>query len=245
MKALLAAVLLVVPGSACVFGQDDAPRPFGSLVRSIGGDVTRLVTREPAIVLALGGGLAVLAKQQDAGSLRAMTRSHRLEEALDAGDVAGNGYTHAGAAFAVYVLGAATRSPKVEYTGADLIEAQAVSGILTLGLKVAVRRTRPNGAHYSFPSGHSSAAFATADVLEQHFGWKAGVPAYIGAAYIGASRIADHQHYLSDVVFGSAIGIASARTLSFAHHGHQVRIAPAATAGGAALVISIIPLPLR
>ena len=77
MKALLAAVLLVVPGSACVFGQDDAPRPFGSLVRSIGGDVTRLVTREPAIVLALGGGLAVLAKQQDAGSLRGMTRSHR------------------------------------------------------------------------------------------------------------------------------------------------------------------------
>jgi hypothetical protein len=247
MKALVAAVVVLVQTSACAFAQTEAtapanPRPFSSLFRSIGKDVTRLATPQPAIVLAVGGALAALAAQADQKTLRSMTASHGVEEALDGGSLAGDGYTQVASAFAVYAIGAATHSPTATNTGADLIEAQAVSGILTAGLKVAVRRTRPDGGHYSFPSGHSSATFATADVLEQHFGWKVGIPAYIGATYVGASRIADRHHYLSDVVFGSAIGIASARTLAFAYHGRQIRVAPAPAPGGGAVFVTLVSL---
>jgi PAP2 superfamily protein len=262
MKRLLAAIVIVVQGPGYVFAQEDAARPaavnapaaeradvddangqsFWSLFRSIGGDVTRLGTRQPLIVLAIGGGLAALAKPSDNRTLRAMTRSTGLEDALDAGAFSGDGRTQVGGAFAVYAIGALMRSPRVEGTGADLIQAQAVSGLLTLSLKAAVPRARPDGGRHSFPSGHSSAAFATADVVEQHFGWKAGVPAYIGAAYIGASRIAERHHFLSDVVFGSAIGIASARTLSFAGRAREVRITPAPTRGGAAVIVTLISL---
>jgi membrane-associated phospholipid phosphatase len=247
MKVVLALIVISVQGSACAFAQTDErpppnPRPFSSLFRSIGVDITRLATREPAIVLAVGGGLALLASNADDRSLRAMAGAPRLEEALDGGSYAGDGRTQVAAAFAVYLLGAATHSPRTTNTGADLIEAQAVSAVLTLGLKATVPRTRPDGAPHSFPSGHSSAAFATADVVEQHFGWKAGVPAYIGAAYIGASRIAEQHHFLSDVVFGSAIGIASARTLAFARHRHEVRVIPRRVPGGAAVAVTLVSL---
>ena len=54
--------------------------------------------------------------------------------------------------------------------------------VLTLAVKAAVRRTRPEGAGFSFPSGHATITFASATVLQQHFGWKVGVPAYAVAA---------------------------------------------------------------
>src|SRR5690348_3065924 len=125
MKRLLAAIVILVQGPGYVFAQEDAARPaafkapaaeradvddangqsFWSLFRSIGGDVTRLGTRQPLIVLAIGGGLAALAKPSDNRTLRAMTRSTGLEDALDAGAFSGDGRTQVGGAFAVYAIG--------------------------------------------------------------------------------------------------------------------------------------------
>jgi len=80
-------------------------------------------------------------------------------------------------------------------------------------LKFTVQRTRPDGSdNYSFPSGHSAGAFATAGVLQHHYGWKAGVPATLVAGYVATARVHDNRHYLSDVIFGGAMGIAAERT---------------------------------
>jgi membrane-associated phospholipid phosphatase len=51
-------------------------------------------------------------------------------------------------------------------------------------------------------------SFASATVLQRELGWKVGIPAYAVASFIGASRIEDKRHFLSDVAFGAAIGIA-------------------------------------
>ena len=46
-----------------------------------------------------------------------------------------------------------------------------------------LQRERPDQSnHQSFPSGHSVSAFATAGVLQRHYGWKAGIPATVIAA---------------------------------------------------------------
>ena len=58
----------------------------------------------------------------------------------------------------------------------------------------------------AFPSGHAASAFAAASVLERHFGYRASWPALAAATYVGTSRLVDDRHFLSDVVFGAALG---------------------------------------
>jgi membrane-associated phospholipid phosphatase len=72
--------------------------------------------------------------------------------------------------------------------------------------------------------------FASATVLQRHFGWK-GAIAYTAAAYVAASRLHENRHYLSDVVFGAAIGTVAGRTVT--RHGRDAwTVAAAPTRGG-------------
>ena len=89
----------------------------------------------------------------------------------------------------------------------DMLDAAIVTFAYTEVLKLAVGRERPNGQdNKSFPSGHTSNAFAMASVAQGHYGWKLGVPAYLLAGLMGASRIHEDKHWLSDVVAGAALG---------------------------------------
>ena len=56
-------------------------------------------------------------------------------------------------------------------------------------LKRITNKERPNGGDYSFPSGHTSAAFTGAGFIEKRYGLKVGIPAYILASYVGWSRV--------------------------------------------------------
>jgi membrane-associated phospholipid phosphatase len=104
---------------------------------------------------------------------------------------------------------------------------------ITAAVKLSVRRGRPDGTEFSFPSGHSSVSFASATVLHRHFGWKVGAPAYAVATYVAASRIQEKRHFLSDVVFGAAVGIAAGRTVTIGRGDTRFALAPMASAGGA------------
>jgi membrane-associated phospholipid phosphatase len=94
---------------------------------------------------------------------------------------------------------------------------------VTQGLKKLVARQRPYTmypgrisyyhfeADSSFPSGHTSNAFATATTLSLTFKkWYITVPAYIWAASSGYSRLYLGQHYPTDVLAGAAVGVGSA-----------------------------------
>jgi membrane-associated phospholipid phosphatase len=96
----------------------------------------------------------------------------------------------------------------------DMLDAAVVNFSYTEVLKVTVRRERPDGSdNKSFPSGHTSNAFALATVAERHYGWKVGVPAYVVAGLVGASRIEQDKHWLSDVVAGATLGYIAGRTV--------------------------------
>ena len=77
---------------------------------------------------------------------------------------------------------------------------------ITYALKVGVNRTRPNGGNYSFPSGHTSASFQGASFIHARYGLKYAIPAYIGAAFVGYSRVYANKHFTSDVLAGATIG---------------------------------------
>ena len=89
----------------------------------------------------------------------------------------------------------------------DLSVAFVVNLGYTGALKAAIGRERPNESDDdSFPSGHTSNAFALASVASAHYGNSVGVPAYGLASLIGLSRIRGNAHWLSDVVAGAALG---------------------------------------
>jgi membrane-associated phospholipid phosphatase len=121
-----------------------------------------------------------------------------------------------------------------------LLRAQLAVGSWTYAIKLATQRTRPNGETHSFPSGHASASFATAAVLQDHYGWKVGVPAFVAAAYTAASRVTANQHWTSDVVFGAALGVACGRTVTIKFRESRISIAPAPVPGGAGVLVNVV-----
>ncbi|MDP1746192.1 MAG: phosphatase PAP2 family protein [Bacteroidota bacterium] len=98
--------------------------------------------------------------------------------------------------------------------GASLLVAAGI----TTGLKYSVKRERPfvtypvidkvmNAGSPSFPSGHTSDAFATATSLSLAFPkWYIIAPSFVWAGSVGYSRMDLGVHYPSDVLAGAAIG---------------------------------------
>ena len=230
---VLAFAVFGVPGSA-------GAQSIGSLFTSLPRNFGHLFIPSNAIIAGAGGGasLAIHPKDDDiARTVRAETGAR--EHFFEAGSTAGGGIVQGAFALGTYAIGRATHRARVGMLGADLVDAQIVNGVLTQGIKVAVNRTRPDGSRYSFPSGHTSATFATAAVIERHLGWKAAAPFYGLATYVGASRMVDNRHFASDVIFGAALGIVSGRAVSVGHGSRGVTVTATPTLGGAAIVGSI------
>ena len=82
--------------------------------------------------------------------------------------------------------------------------------ITTQILKQAINKPRPDGGSYSFPSGHTTSAFAGAAFIQRKYGWSAGIPSYALATFVGYSRVQAKRHDTWDVLGGATIGIASA-----------------------------------
>ena len=76
-------------------------------------------------------------------------------------------------------------------------------------------------------------------MLQRHYGWKAGIPAYAVASYIAASRLSENKHFLSDVAFGAMIGLAAGRTVTFDRGSTRFEIAPLVAPGGGGVRMTV------
>ena len=61
---------------------------------------------------------------------------------------------------------------------------------------------------WSLSLNNTSNSFLTATIAQEIYGSNKGVPAYVLACITGLSRIHDNKHYVSDVIFGAALGMA-------------------------------------
>jgi membrane-associated phospholipid phosphatase len=218
--------------------QANEPSFAGRLLRDVGGDYKNFFSVENAWILGIGGGAALAVHPAD----KSVAEHFQAENlTLHGGEVWGSALFQMPMAVTWWVAGAAAGSDNQAATGRDLLRAQIQAVSWTYAIKLATNRTRPNGDSHSFPSGHASASFATAMVLQEHFGWKVGVPAFAAAGYTAYSRLAGNDHWTSDVVFGVAIGIACGRTVTV--HMRRLQIAPVALHHGAGIFVTTIDWP--
>ena len=104
--------------------------------------------------------------------------------------------------------------------GVSLLLGLVLSGVLVTVIKRFVGRVRPEShldvvfSEESFPSGHSTNAFGSAMILSQYFGRR---NLFFGlAGLVAVSRVYLDDHYLSDVVAGSLLGVAIGLVVVFA-----------------------------
>jgi hypothetical protein len=239
---LLLSAALVVPAPALAqdASQDsqhsqqqiDWTPSFQSLLTGLGNDFRQLTTGNSLLIMGIGGTAAVGTHTFDRRIATTTMSSGSMNQVFGPGQMVGGMYMQAGAAFATYVAGRATHSPHLAQVGAELVRAQFVAQGVTQTIKFSAQRTRPDGTSFSFPSGHTASSFATATVLQREFGWKVGIPAYIGAAWVGTSRIQAERHYLSDVVAGATIGILAGRAVTVGSGAARFSLGPMAVPGG-------------
>jgi len=134
------------------------------------------------------------------------------------GNTWGDGLTQAGLALSFWGAGLWAKNQKIASTGEVLMEAGIINGILTTIFKAVVGRERPDESGLdSFPSGHTSASFTFASVIDHRLGHAWGIPAYALALYTGMSRMESDVHWLSDVVMGAGLGMIVGYSVSRAH----------------------------
>ena len=249
--------LVVSPGGAVVWAQEEAePRPaptaqsqdaaefcdgrsFSSLFRCIPRDLGNLFRGESLVWLGVAGGTAAGSALLDDEVDRAL-RDGDPDLYPEVGDQLGQAGVHFGVPFALYVVARTTGHSDAAGFAITLLRAQIANGVVTRALKL-IPRARPfqeeakppNG---SFPSGHTSASFATATVIQQQWGWKAGLPAYALASYVGLARL-HRNHYLSDVAFGAGLGIAAG--LAINQPSRRLAISPILAPGVAGVTIDL------
>jgi membrane-associated phospholipid phosphatase len=220
--------------------EESQPAKPGFL-RQLGGDFRRTFTsRDSLLILGIGGGAALLARPMDHRIPNSSFNSEphegtTLDHLFDPGAAVGDAPALGGASLGILAVGKLAGDQRLAALGSDLVRSLIVSGSITQVLKLATHRERPDGSsQMSFPSGHASASFAMATVAQGRYGPRVGVPAYCVAAWIAASRLNENKHYLSDVIFGAAVGIAAGRGVNLGHGSKRMTVAPQVVPGGGA-----------
>ncbi len=162
-----------------------------------------------------------------------------------------------GVPLGLIAYGFAAKDDEVLYSGLLL----AGSEVLTYGakyiLKTAIRRPRPyetlwdvhvnnpgSADAYSFPSGHTSGAFALATMLSLRYPKSyVIVPAFVWAGMVGYGRVYNGVHYPSDVLGGAVLGAGSS-VLTYALRGTVIDVFNSVTGRPAHEESSVIVMPL-
>ena len=227
---------------------------WATLGRDLWGDF-KMFPRRPStwVILGIGAASALAVHPIDDNVNAHLVGQTGWSRVWTPGKYLGAAYTQAGAAIGLYAIGrylvppdpqnpalegTSPRTNKWSHLGFDLLRAQIVSQTVVQATKFAVRRDRPTGVCCSFPSGHAAAAWAAASVIERHLGYRMGLPTIVIASYVATSRLHENVHFLSDVLMGSAVGVASGWTVVGRHGRASYAFTPVPVRGGLAMQIS-------
>ena len=192
-----------------------------------GTDVRALATCENGIFLGVFAGAAVILRNNVDNQVAQDVQQHgpywgNLSNVISN---AGDSFTFQIPLIAgVYAAGLYYQDEDLHELGLTMFAAFKFSVISSLALQYATGTHRSEGGTLNsfsdsgFPSTPVATSFALAAVIDERFGWKGGVPAYLAAGLIGWSEIDQNQHRVSDVVFGAALGYVIGKSLGSLHY---------------------------
>ncbi len=215
-QRLLVTVLLI-----CLSGMPEAAR--ADIFEEFGKDVVSPVSTPAAPVFLTGVGLtlmALLVEDRVSDPIATDTAEDRpLKQYTKYGDWGGKGGPNVIYFAGQAVAGAFGNKNGFSRAGQMLWGTLYAIGLAN-GLKTVTEEPRPNGwDNKSFPSGHTASAFAFASVVGAEHGWGWGTAAYLGAAFVGYSRMNDNKHWFHDVLGGATIGVGYGLGIHFRRRG--------------------------
>jgi membrane-associated phospholipid phosphatase len=165
-------------------------------------------------------------------------RSASLDDGLNTvRTITGDGTYFFAASGAIFGSGLIVQNEKLADSGFLAFESVAYAGALEEGIKFVTGRKRPNsgknpfqfegptgkGSNSSFVSGESTVAFAFASSVSEVWQnpWVTW-PLYMFAGAVGAQRITDNKHWLSDVVGGALLGDVVGKNIVHFHYRRNV-----------------------
>jgi membrane-associated phospholipid phosphatase len=131
-----------------------------------------------------------------------------------------------------YAVACRTNQQKWTQLSAEALQSVVIASGITLVLKASFHRSRPeeqsqldpyqfdgpsfSRSNMSFPSGHTTVAFALASSLSAFYNnkWYVAAPAFTLASISGWSRIYQQKHWPSDLVLGALIGTTVGYTIN-------------------------------
>ncbi|MES2880548.1 MAG: phosphatase PAP2 family protein [Bacteroidota bacterium] len=175
-------------------------RKSSGTVRNVSGFITEFGYRYEVVTLAVFGAYGFIFKQE-----KMRTTTLLASQAFITGSAVGM--------LSKYITG----RQRPGYFGADSTLARA-----TFHGPFSVFGTKYNGNTFgsSFPSGHTTVAFAAATVFAMEYRDKPIIPiiAYSAASLIGISRVTENKHWATDVLVGAALGYLSGRQVVNNYH---------------------------
>ncbi|MCK4806365.1 MAG: phosphatase PAP2 family protein [Candidatus Aegiribacteria sp.] len=184
----------------------------------MGKDIHNMFSREPLVVIGLGGAFTAGAFLFESGEGCEGFMGEGCLRNISVVCERAFGLTLLGASSIMWAGGSLMDSRGGEETGQMLTEGLLLTYGLTGAMKLASCRTRPDGSDsHSLPSGHSSGTACAAVILWDSYGPGAGIPAAAVAAFTALSRVTLGKHFPSDVIAGAAIGISVGLAVAGAH----------------------------
>jgi membrane-associated phospholipid phosphatase len=219
------------------FEGGDGVRTMGAFPRNLGRGFVSVFGKDSLKPFLIGAAAAGISSSYDMGMKASF--GGQAQGFGRVGGKAGGATVMVPLTAGLFLAGRATHDNRFRAATYDVAQAAIVSMTYTSLIKSAAQRPRPDGSNtLSFPSGHTSGAFAMASVFDAHYGPKVGIPAYAAAAAIGLSRIESNKHHLSDVLAGATLGYLVGHSVSKSNglpdRGREPRftIAPATDASG-------------
>lgn len=170
------------------------------------------------LLLMAGGGSIALHDRADDRIAGHFERHRSIPRDLDkVTDLAGGPGIHFAATGLWYYIAANDKNELSKQRSLAMIRALGVTNITTLILKGIVNNHTPNGKPLAWPSGHTASSFCVASVLDEFYGPKVGIPAYLFAGFVGYRMMDSGDHWASDVLFGSVLGFVVGHSVAGEH----------------------------